>query len=99
MSHLDIQKGKEAMNTSKFQKYLIGTVLCTERLAIASKGCGQLTSNDSYFDDSWFSSAKMAEEAMAAGVDYCRTAKTTKKSFCQATLEKPTKDMTLPANL
>ena len=53
----------------------------------ATKGCGQLTSNDTYFADSWFSSIKTAVEAMAAGVDYCGPAKTSHKGFCIATLE------------
>ena len=43
MLHLDIQKGKEAMNMSEFQKYIGGTTVCMKRLAIATKGCGQLT--------------------------------------------------------
>ena len=46
MLHLDIKKGKEAMKTSGFQKYLGGTTACMKRLDVATKGCGQLTSND-----------------------------------------------------
>ena len=46
MLHLEIQKGKEAMKKSKFQSVLVGTAACMKRLAIAIKGCGQLTSND-----------------------------------------------------
>ena len=45
--HLEIQKGEEVMKTSEFQKYLGGTTVCMKRLAIATRGCGQLTSNDS----------------------------------------------------
>ena len=56
--HLDIQKGKEAMKKLTFQSELGGTAACTRRLAIATKGWGQLTSNDTYFADSWFSSVK-----------------------------------------
>ena len=52
-----------------------------KRLDIATKGCGQLTSNETYFSDSWFSSIKTAEEEMAAGVDYCGTVKTIHKFF------------------
>ena len=88
MLNLDIQKGEEAMKTSKPQKYLRDTTVCMEKLAIANKGCGQLTSNDTYFADSWLSSVKKSEEAMAAGVDYCGLAKTTHKGFCLAKLEK-----------
>ena len=63
-----------------------------KRLDIATKGCGQLTSNDTYFSDSWFRSVKTAEEMAAAGVDYCGPVKTSHKGFCLATLEKLMKD-------
>ena len=59
-----------------------------KRLAIATKGCGQLISNDTYFSDSWFSSVKTAEDMAAAGVNYCGPAKTSQRFFCLATLEK-----------
>ena len=88
MLHLDIQKGENATKTSNFQKDLGGTTACMKRIAIATKGCGQLTSNDTYFSDSWFSSVKTAEEMAAAGVDYCGPVKTSHKGFCLATLEK-----------
>ena len=52
MLHLDTQKGKEAMKTSKFQNVLEGTTACMRRLDIATKGRGQLTSNNTYFADS-----------------------------------------------
>ena len=81
MLYLDIQKGKEAMNTSKPQKDTRDTNVCMERLAVANKGCGQLKSNDTYFENSWFSSVKNSEEAMAEGVDYCGLAKTIHKVF------------------
>ena len=45
MLHLDIQKGKGAMNTSIFQKYIGGNEACMKRLMMATKFCGQLTSN------------------------------------------------------
>ena len=51
MLHLDIQKGKEAMKKSEFQKVLGVTSACMKRLAISTKGCGQLTSNGTYFAD------------------------------------------------
>ena len=92
MLHLDIQKGKEAMEKSKFQSELGGTEACMKRLAISTKGCGQLTSNDTYFSNIWFSSVKTAEEMAAAGVNYCGPAKTSHKGFCLDTLEKLTKD-------
>ena len=37
MLHLDIQKGKEATKTSKFQIFLGGTTACIKRIAIATK--------------------------------------------------------------
>ena len=86
MLHLDIQKGKEAMKKSKSQSVLGGTAVFMKRLAIYTKGCGQLTSNDTYFSDSWFSSVNTAEEMAAAGVDYCGPVKTSHKGFCLAKL-------------
>ena len=35
-----------------------------------TKGCVQLTSNDTYFCDRCFIGVKMSEEAMSKGVDY-----------------------------
>ena len=46
MLHLEIQRGKESMKTSEFQKKLGGTTACMKRLAIDTKGCGQLTLSD-----------------------------------------------------
>ena len=59
-----------------------------KRLAIATKGCGQLASNDTYFADSWFSSVKISEEMAAEGVNYCGPVKTIHKGFCLSMLEK-----------
>ena len=92
MLHLEIQKWKEAMKTSNFQKCLGGSTTCMRRIAIFTKGCGQLTPNDTYFADIWFSSVKTAEEAMAAGVDYCGPVNTSHKGFCLAMLENLMKD-------
>ena len=60
--HLEIQKGKEAIKTSQFQTDLGGTAALMRRLDISTKGCVQMTSNDTYFADSWFSSEKNSEE-------------------------------------
>ena len=59
-----------------------------KRLALATKGCGQLTSNDTYFADIWLSSVKTSEEIAATGVTYCGLVKTSHKDFCLTTLEK-----------
>ena len=58
MLHLDIQMGKEAMNTSIFQKYFGETAFCMKILTMATKGFVQLKSNDTYFSDIWFSGVK-----------------------------------------
>ena len=52
-----------------------------KRLAIDTKGCGQLTSNGTYLSGRCFSSVKTVEEAMAAGVNYCSPEKTRHKVF------------------
>ena len=88
MLHPDIQKGKEAIKKSKFQSVLGGTAACMKRLDIYTKGCGQLTSNDAYFSDSWFSSVRTAEDMAAAGVNYCGPVKMSHKGFCLDMLEK-----------
>ena len=41
-----------------------------KRIMMAKKGCGQLTSVDTYFFDSWFIGVKTAEEFMDEGVNY-----------------------------
>ena len=92
MLHLDTQKGKEDMKTSEFQKYIGGTGVCMKRLVMDTKECDQLTWNETYFSDSWFSSVKNAEEMVAAGVDYCGPVKTSHKGFCLATSESLMKD-------
>ena len=58
MLYLDIQKGKEAMKTSEFQKYLGGTTAYMKIRLTDNKGYGQLTSNDTESADRWFSSLK-----------------------------------------
>ena len=86
------QKGEEAMETSKPPKKIDRTTACMKRPDINTKGCGQLTSNDTHFADIWFSSVKNAEDMAAAGVDYDRPAKTIHKGFCLDKLENLMKD-------
>ena len=50
---------------------------------MATKRCVQLTSNDTYFVDLWFSGVKAADEAMPEGVDYCGTVKVSHKVFLE----------------
>ena len=80
-----------AMKTSNFQKYIGGTAAYMKRLDIATKGCDQLTTNDTYFSDSWFSSVKTAKEMAAAVVDYFGPVKMIHKVFLTM-LEKLMKD-------
>ena len=61
--------------------------MCMKRLAIVTKGCGQLTSNYTSFADIWFSSVKTAEEVMASRVNYFGILKTRHKGFFLATIE------------
>ena len=92
MLHPDIQKGKEAMKKLKFQSVLGGTAAFIKRLAISTKGCGQMTSSNAYFAGSWFSYVKTSDEMAASGVDYCGPVKTSHKGFCLSKLEKLMKD-------
>ena len=70
-----------------------------KRLAMATKGCGQLTSNDPYFAYSWFSSVKTAQEVISAGVYCCGPVKTSHKRFCLSTLEKSSKYCPVGSNI
>ena len=92
MLYLYIKRGKEAMKTAKFQQHIGGNTSFMKILIMDTKGCGKLTSNDTYFDDSWFSGAKIAVELMFEKVDYCVLVKTSHKGFFLATLENLTKD-------
>ena len=58
-----------------------------KRLMIDTKSCGQLTSNDTYVADIWFSVGKINDEAMSDGVDYCGPVKMSHKGFCLATFK------------
>ena len=51
------------------------------RLTMATKGCCQLTSNETYFADSWFIGVKTVDEAMDQGVNYCGHVKSSHKGF------------------
>ena len=79
--HLDIHKGEENMNTLTYQKQIRGTTEFMKRLMVATNECYQLTSNDTYFSDIWFSGVKTAEGAMVEGVDYCGPVNTSHKVF------------------
>ena len=48
---------------------------------MATKGCAQMTSNYTYFYDSFSSGVKTSEEEMAEVVSYCGTVNTVQKGF------------------
>ena len=87
-----IPKGGGGYEDVGISKYVGGFAVCMKGLLIATKVCGQMTSNYTYFADIWFSSVKTAEEEMAAGVDYFRPVNTIHEGFCLATLKNFTKD-------
>ena len=76
------------MKTSKVQKDIGGNTMYMKRLAIANKGCDQLTSNNIYFSNWWSSFVKTAGEMAAEGVVYCWPEKTNNNGFSLAKLEK-----------
>ena len=86
MLHLEIQKGEEATKMPIFQKDLGGNIASMKRLIVATKECVQLTSNETYFSDIWFSEEKTVEETMALGVDYYQPVRTSHKGFGLAKL-------------
>ena len=53
------------MKTAEFQQQIRVTAVCMRILIIAKKGCGHLSSNDTYFADIWFCAVKTDEEAIA----------------------------------
>ena len=59
MLHIYIQKGEEAMKIEKNQKNIRGNAAFMKRIMMDTKGCGQLTSNDTYFADICFSGVEM----------------------------------------
>ena len=54
-------KGEGDYEDVKISKDIEITNFYIKRLSIATKGCGQLTPNNTYFAASWFSSINTAE--------------------------------------
>ena len=46
------------MKSSDFQQKIGGTSTCMKIIMKATKGCGQLSSKDTFFAGSWFSGVK-----------------------------------------
>ena len=81
MLYLEIHNGKEMMKTSGFQYDIGGMDNGINRIMKATKGCSQMSQNNTFFDDIWFSEVKTAEDKNADVVDYFRLAKTSHKGF------------------
>ena len=65
---IKVQRGKEGMKDSRYQKELGSTAACTKRMMEEKKGIGQKSKKggpkDCFLFDSWFASKKAAEAAM-----------------------------------
>ena len=60
--YLELQKGKDTINTLKFQQYIGVIATFTNRITNATNGCDQLSSNDTLFADDLFRIVKTVEE-------------------------------------
>ena len=69
------------MKVSDFKQQIRGMDDCIKIIKKATKGCGQLSSNDNFFDNSCFIIPKTEEEENAGGVDYCEPVNTCHKIF------------------
>ena len=70
----------------------MGTSDFTKRIMKGTKVFGQLSSNNTFFADIWFSTLKAEYKAMAEGVDYYGNVKKNHKGFFLDTLEKSMKE-------
>ena len=69
------------MKTLKFKQEILRTGAYVKRIIRSTKGCGQMSSNYTYFSDVWFIVLKTSEEAISEGVDHCGPVKTIQKGF------------------
>ena len=94
MLHLELQRGKEAMNGARFGKFcdkLGATAACVKRIVIASQWNGLMSperrlaredgKRDSYLGDSWFASVKAAIEVQEEGAEFFGPVKTAHSGF------------------
>ena len=88
MLYIEIHQGEEAIKKLGFQQDIGGTVVCMKILTRVKKVWGQLSPNDTYFSDIWFSRVKTAKEAIAEGVDCWGPVKMVHKGFALATFKK-----------
>ena len=82
---IEVQRGKEWMNKSKYQKELGETSVCTNRMMEATKGIGQKFikggMKNCFLFDSWFASNKAAESVMEVGAEFIGMVKTNTKGL------------------
>ena len=92
---IKVQRGKEGMKDSRYQKDLGATAACTKRMMEETKGIDQKSKKGGpkgcFIFDSWFASKKAAEAAMEFGAELIGMVKTNTKGFCKETIEKLTK--------
>ena len=69
------------MKASYFWQHNRGTAACMKITMNDTKGCGQMSSNDTLIDNMWFNGVKTAEEDNAEVVDYFGRVKTSHKGF------------------
>ena len=88
---IEVQRGKEGMKDSRYQKDLGATVACTKRMMEETKGIGQKSKKggpeDCFLFDSWFASKKAAEAAMELGADLIGMVKMNTKGFCKEKID------------
>ena len=93
---LEIQRGKEGMNPSRYHFELSATSACTKILIEETKGLGQralkCSTRDFFLLNSWFLSKKKPEADTSTGVDLIGMVKSNTNIFFKATIEGSTKD-------
>ena len=52
------KKGREAIKTSGSQQDVVGVFACMNRIMNATKGCGQISSNNILFSNIWIGGVK-----------------------------------------
>ena len=88
MLHLEIQRGKGEMNDAAYKTELGATAACTKRLAEATSN-GEC---DTFYGDSWFASAKTANEIKKLGHHFVGIVKTAHRNFPKVFLEQTMSD-------
>ena len=62
MLYPEIQNGEEVIKVSDFQQDIGGIADFMKMIIKATKGCGKLSSNNTFFSDFWFRAVKISEE-------------------------------------